>query len=63
MTFNVTAVEATQTLIYSPDSYLEYCAEYDTEPTEPGFLAFIEADVNDDFGGFEGELVIHRQPA
>lgn len=62
MNFNIAAVEATQTLVYSPDSYLEYCVECETEPTEAGFLAFIEADINEDFGGFEGELIIHRQP-
>lgn len=58
MTFNVTEVEATQTLIYTPEDYLEYCEQQGEEPTESGFLAYLEPEINEDFGGYHGAVTV-----
>jgi hypothetical protein len=58
MTFNISEVEATQTLIYTPDSYLEYCQENGEEPTEDGYLSYLRVDLDEDFGGFQGSLLL-----
>lgn len=63
MTFNISEVEATQTLVYTPDLYLEYCDQNGEEPTEDGFLSFIRADLDDDFGGYEGSLLVRYRNA
>lgn len=62
MIFNVTEVEATQTLIYTPESYLEYCEQQGEEPTETGFLAYLEPEINEDFGGCNGAVTVRYQP-
>ena len=50
MPFTIKSVTATMTLIYDPDFYLEKCRDEEIEPTDQGFLDFIEPDVLEDFG-------------
>jgi hypothetical protein len=61
MTFNISEVQATQTLTYTPALYLEYCEEQQQEPTEDGFLSYIKPDIDEDFGGYFGTVLIRYQ--
>lgn len=61
MTFNISEVQATQTLTYTPALYLEYCEEQQQEPSEDGFLAYLKPDIDEDFGGYYGTVQIRYQ--
>lgn len=43
------SVLVTQSIQYDPESYLEYCQEYQEEPTQSGFLNYIQDWIEDDF--------------
>lgn len=57
----IAEVEATQTLVYTTESYLEYCELEGVDPTDDGFLKFIKKDIDEDFGGYEGCLLIKHK--
>ena len=54
----VQSVKVTRTITYSPDSYYEYCEEYNEEPTQDGFLNYIEDWINEDFENQHGEQTV-----
>lgn len=47
--FNIAEIAVTHTLYYEPSEYLDYCEENDIEPTESGFLNFIQPEIDEDF--------------
>lgn len=51
MTFQVAEIVVTHTYHYQPQEYLDYCKEYDEEPTEQGFFNYILPEINQDFPG------------
>ena len=54
----ISSVKVTRTIIYSPETYLEYCAEYDEQPTQEGFLDFISDWIDEDFRNEYGNQII-----
>lgn len=42
-------VLVSQSVEYDPESYLEYCKENNEEPTQDGFIDYIQDWVADDF--------------
>lgn len=54
----VQSVTVTRTITYSPETYLEYCAEHDEQPTQEGFLDFISDWIDEDFRNEFGEQTI-----
>lgn len=60
MAFTIREVEATQTLVYTPETYLEFCQLQGEEPSNDGFLAYIQQDIDDDFDGYNGCLLIRH---
>ena len=45
----IKSVKVTRTITYGPVDYIEWCEEEGIEPTQEGFLEFIEAWIYDDF--------------
>lgn len=53
--YTIKPVAVSRTIYYTPESYLEYCAEYDEEPTQDGFIQYIQDWIEDDFTSGHGE--------
>jgi len=48
-TKEIKSVIVTRSIEYSPEAYLECCKEDDEEPTQEGFIEFIQDWIYDDF--------------
>jgi hypothetical protein len=46
---SIKSVIVTRSIVYSPYVYIEFCKEYDEEPTQKGFIEFIENFIYEDF--------------
>jgi hypothetical protein len=45
---SIKSIKVTRTFCYSPESYLEWCEEEGTTPTQAGFLEFIKDGIYED---------------
>ena len=54
------SIIVSRTLVYSPGEYIEYCESRNQEPTQDGFLKFLEETYtyDEDFGGGYGQTNI-----
>ena len=46
---SIKSVIVTRSIEYSPYEYIEFCKEYDQEPTQKGFIEFVENFIHHDF--------------
>jgi hypothetical protein len=45
----IKSVLVTRSIEYSPEVYLDWCKEFDEDPTQEGFIEFIQDWIYDDF--------------
>ena len=49
MTTEIYPIKVIRSVQYNPESYLEFCEESEEEPTQEGFLEFIQDWIYEDF--------------
>lgn len=47
--FNIAEIVVTHTYHYEPDEYLAYCESNNEEPTEEGFILYLQPEIAEDF--------------
>ena len=54
---NIKSIKVTRTLVYGPDSYIDWCNEEGIIPTQEGFKEFISDWIYEDFNLIEDEFL------
>jgi len=49
MTSQIHSIKVVRSMQYDPEVYLDFCKENEEEPTQDGFLDFIQDWIDDDF--------------
>ena len=54
----IKSVKATHTVEYSPDLYLKVCEYNNRQPTQEGFIDYLQSLIEEDFSGAVGPAKI-----